>query len=347
MANKVRRLCIIGIIIFYAVFCVFIIQYFNISDVSIILSILGIAIALLIATSQGFVIRELKSIGMETRETAEALRVDSFTRSRANRFFQLSAGSKERYKLIFPHQFKDRPLPSINAGDYYALLVIDRKLGPENIVLHGLDKEDEISNNLLSGRVILICAHIANPAVKQLFTIHNIKSAQDLEDLPNTDIPCWFVNDERKSVKRSDDERKEAIRKIRVSINGTHQLIESPSEGSYIDAAKLGGKECKIDGIQEDYGILARIRIDNNIYIIVAGIHQYGTWIVAEFLDGLLSREECQYSSVFLGDSDFIGVIWGEFNTEKIKVAEVKVHHHYLWQKKGCEWIRCSSKEKA
>jgi len=320
---------------------VLVLTYFKFNTiVSTMLGLFGIGIASFIAVKQHHAIGKIHSVGKETKETAKALRLDSLIKERVKIYFKTLDNSEDEYKCIYPHKYLDRPLPSINAGDYYALSVLDRRLGSEKLTLRGLTIDDKLDDNDFVGKVIFVCAHISNPAVKQVFEVNCIDNDLDLSKIDPSKTPCWFADDSRTEVRLPNDSREHPVRKIRISINGTNDLIESPAEESYIKLHSDPNYRCALTGIQQDYGILGRITIKQNVYFILAGIHQYGTWIVAEFLDRLLTAKKTKFEDPLLGNEDFIGVIWGEFDTAKMKVRDARIHHNYLWVKDSNTWAR-------
>ncbi|MPM95443.1 hypothetical protein SDC9_142597 [bioreactor metagenome] len=121
--------------------------------------------------------------------------------------------------------------------------------------------------------------------------------------------------------------------------------MDSPSEECCVEASspKYENKEYRPQNeIQSDYGILARISKDDYKYIIIAGIHGYGTWITASFLNNLLrgTYQDEIYKKVFFGDNDFIAVIYGLFDTKKLYVSNenIGVHQKYCWKREASEW---------
>lgn len=156
-------------------------------------------------------------------------------------------------------------------------------------------------------------------------------------------LPCWFVEDFRES-KNNDH----PVRKIAIYNDSNNEIIEdllaSPTEPCYIVARKLKEGEKYNDNInlQRDYGIFARMNKNNNQYIIIVGIHGYGTWIVAELLNNLLSNKKVDYESVFRQSKDFITIISGELNRKELTVnwKSIMVHNQYMWVKEGDKWIR-------
>ena len=155
-------------------------------------------------------------------------------------------------------------------------------------------------------------------------------------------LPCWFVNDLRGSEKP---------RNIKIMIftepdecGRLDVLLESPADEIYTIAqsSKDNVKNSYIDNIQRDYAIFARLSKSNYQHIIIAGMHQYGTWIIGELLNLLICGKEIDYSSTFLDNNDFICIITGEFIQSKLKVKKdsIQIYDKYIWIKEGDRWTR-------
>jgi hypothetical protein len=183
------------------------------------------------------------------------------------------------------------------------------------------------------------------------YKIETITSDDDLERLKKwpldaLNIPCWFVEDKRGNVE--DKCNKKSIYKIKIyshsNGNVLEELLQSPSEYLYEEMNKVGYglRFTPQSDIQRDYGIFARFSKDNYQHIIIAGIHQYGTWIVAQLLNDLLCGEKMEYCSTFLDNNDFISIITGEFVHKKLLVNKdsIEVLHKFIWVKEGDHWIR-------
>jgi hypothetical protein len=113
---------------------------------------------------------------------------------------------------------------------------------------------------------------------------------------------------------------------------------------------------------QTDYGVLARLTLPNfkregeNIIadsdsrerrkvVVIAGIHQYGTWIAGECFKKIALGEFKEYSEIFFGEADFMAVVRGDFETAKFQVTSCNVEH--IWHSDGERWNLWSPSESA
>lgn len=323
-----------------------ILYYINI-PMEFILAIIAIYITIFIAHTQVNQLKKLEDIGNQTKETTEKLKTESIIRKNINILFPLKDKGK-KYKCFFPVEYKAKPLPMINQGDFYAIHVVSTCLGEDNLDLEPIAKDHPSAEISLESNAIFICAPHANPALKMLFDIKEIKSNSDekqLEDenwpVKELDLPCWFVEDSRENSRNAKSIW--ITRKIWIYGENIKDLLKSPAEDSYKDAHGLEeGKEFKYKtNNQQDLGIFARINKNDNQYVIIAGLHQYGTWIVGSFLSKLLDGENVDYRSTFLSGNDFIAVIWGEFNNKKLTINSERmgVFMKYIWTKESGKWV--------
>lgn len=281
---------------------------------------------------------KLEKIGKQTKETTETLHTNSAIQKNREKFFRKE--KNENYTLIFPVDHEGKTLPLINSADSYAMHVISNHLGVNDLDFKPISRntnEDFWKSGDLKCNAILMCD--VNPALKQLFKFNEIGN----KETSNTDnLPCWF--EECKTVDSYCNGKT-----IRIVIHderiNLHQKLDSPSEECCVEASspKYENKEYRPQNeIQSDYGILARISKDDYKYIIIAGIHGYGTWITASFLNNLLrgTYQDEIYKKVFFGDNDFIAVIYGLFDTKKLYVSNenIGVHQKYCWKREASEW---------
>lgn len=353
ITNFMKYIFIISLF-FTGLIAILLIIFSNIlNNINIILALIVIDITIFIAWTQEKQIRnqeqqlnKLEDIGGHTKETTEKLKTDSIIHTIIKNFFARTDNSK-KYRLFFPVEYDAKPLPLINQGDFYAIHVVSSRIGEDNLVLEQITKETKSDKISIEGDAIFICAPHANPALKKIFDIKKIENDEALIKLENEkwpfeelDIPCWFVEDNRNYNENT--ESKWRTRKI--WIYDTKELLVSPAEDCYKQAHKMKkGMEFKcMTNLQQDYGIFARVNKNGNQYIIIAGMHQYGTWIVASFLSNLLSGKNVEYQSTFLSNKDFIAVIWGEYNHNKMTVnsESVGVLNKYIWMKESGKWVR-------
>lgn len=317
------------------------------ASTEIILASAAIGIAIVIALTHYIQLKKLEYIGNQTKETTEKLNTESVIRKIVNDVFVLKDEEKnkeKKYKCFFPVEYyKSSPLPSIRQGDFYAIHVLSTRLGEDNVDLIGIPKDEPIEERSLTGNVIFICSPSANSALKALFDIKKIENEDNREQMDEwllkLDLPCWFVEY---------SQEKRAVRRIKVYNEYNNEIIDdlltSPAEPCYIKAETLeNGQKYEPDtNLQQDYGIFARINKNNSKYIIIAGIHQYGTWIVASLLSNLLGNVDVDYRLAFQESKDFICVISGEFDNKRLTInrKSIEVHKQYMWVKEDNKWIR-------
>lgn len=311
------------------------------------LALIAVNITIFIAWTQEIQLNKLEYIGIQTKETTEKLNTDSKVLSSVQNFFAIKDNAR-RYKLFFPVEYDAKPLPLINQGDFYAVHVISSRIGEDNIDLEKITKKTDPKNILIEGDAIFICAPHANPALEKIYPFKKIETDKEYEELKNSkwpieglDLPCWFIEDHREPNRITGDRWK--TRKI--WIHETKEPIPSPAEYCYQLASAIpSGIEFVVStNIQQDYGILARVNNGKNQYIMIAGMHQYGTWIVGSFLSNLLGgKDDVDNKSTFLGNEDFIAIIWGEYNNNKMTVnsKRIGVERKLIWTKSNGQWIR-------
>lgn len=315
-------------------------------SIAITLGFIAIIMTIYIASRQDDQLNQLKGIGEQTGETVEKLTTESVISKRIKIFFTHTAeNSRKKYKCVFPVDYSKGPLPSISQGDFYAIHIVSSRLGEDNLELIGIGKDEQLKDN--QGNLIFICA--ANAGLQETYKIEKINNEDDMKKLKewplnDLNLPCWFIEDLRSG---------RSIKKIKIYSNfggdTIEELLESPSEKIYeeMHKQKPGTKYEPLTDIQRDHAIFARLSKDNNQHIIIAGLHQYGTWIVGQLLNNLLCGEKMEYCSIFLDSKDFISIITGEFVHKKLLVAKdsIQVLHRFIWVKEADRWIRITVDE--
>jgi hypothetical protein len=135
-------------------------------------------------------------------------------------------------------------------------------------------------------------------------------------------------------------------------------LVRSPSERDYLLAleAQRGHRPEVLPGPKEDYAIISRITATNFVrqgdglvretggdtrkILIIAGLHQYGTWIAGEFFSRIATGRAKRYADEILQSDDFAFVVWGKFDPERLEVGDCEVRQHDFWQYTGDTWRR-------
>ncbi len=286
------------------------------------------------------------------------------------------------------HYLSGKPLPLINQGDFYAIHVIGMALGLDKVSLKEIDTSKgsvKVEDDWVTGNVIFICSPQSNPALNKKFSYvathsddnrawkgkskkrksHKEKRCNSEDDikkwLKKMNLPCWFVNDYQSiddiKVRRKDDKvtseqyDRTPIKKIQVyDAHEQGQKLDEPLESNaeHCYRRKRNGVGNVPYGKAGDYGIFARLTEGDNRYIIIAGLHQYGTWIVADYVNRVLRFNEdklgtleAEYMRAFTSDSDFMAVIEGEFDSSSMSVESPRVYGNKLWvRSKGEKWIR-------
>ena len=214
------------------------------------------------------------------------------------------------------------------------LLGADLRLRP--IARHATSiKREELDCN-----AILLCD--VNIALRELFEFNKLTDLNERKPNKN-DLPCWFATYDS-TLKYPDSRYGDSFI---INIYDTKiklmKILFSQSEESCIEAIKLGDDEpFRAKSIQEDYGIIARLSTEDHKYIVIAGIHGYGTPIVASFLDDLIRGKKSfdieKYQNTFFSDNDFISVIHGDFDPTNFLVTRHGIPNGYVWVKDGKEW---------
>lgn len=277
------------------------------------LSGVGVTIAIFIAIKQKIQLKKIENI-------SENLDGQQHLRDKAPSFFRLDQAI-EGFNCYSPSEQSRSPLPNIKAGDYYALhkinIVMDTKLFDLIWVENDIGWEDKISRDS-----IFIGSPVANYALKSI----------KLED---EGLPFWFQ---------------------KYADNGFHlkgfdgREIRSPADRLYKKHQdnQASSQNCDIEASVQDYAVVARLEINSKIHIIIAGIHQYGTWIAAEFVDRVLQGRHIDNTLESLSEltennmspqtilqnrmmmkNDFLAVVTGIFDSSNLIVTQVAIQEFY------------------
>ena len=300
-------------------------------------TIIALVISVIIAHRQDGQIKKLDDVGTETKNIASALQIDAATQQNIKNFFPQNKNDEnkkeEKYKLFFPGDNKQKTLPLINAGDSYGMYVISGLLGADLHLRPIARNAISLESGELDCNAILLCD--VNIALKELFGFIELTDLNERK--PNkSKLPCWFATYDTK-LKYPDSKYGNSLL-INIHDTGTNlkRILISPSEESCKVAAELKDNEPFIaKSIQEDYGIIARLSKDKYKYIVIAGIHGYGTLIVASFLDNLIRGKKYfdieKYQETFFGNNDFISIIRGDFDPTNFLVTRSGILDGYIW----------------
>ncbi len=236
-------------------------------------------------------------------------------RERIEKFFCVSPWGQNTYRCYFPAEYGERPLPSVLAGDYHALQVLSSALG-SSLVLESVPRDSPAGISVdPKDNLIFLCAPDVNVALKGFI------------DALGVELPCWFDDDHGRRC---------------LAITDSHAILSSGADDHYAAAQDRTNHTLPYapGALVSDLGIMARITDGGRRTIILSGIHQYGTWIVAEFLEKLIRGEgdARDYESVFFGRDDFLAVVYGEFSHEMLRVNDAMISHRKVWVRTGGSW---------
>ena len=281
---------------------------------------------------------QLTEIGHETASTASALRTETAIEKVVAKFFS-TAGEEapNRYNCVFPVSYGDRPLPAIFAGDWSTLQVLQSLMGAR-LQLKPLQREAAEDSHefqeLLKGNAVYLCAPQANNALQLLAPALKCNDPSSLAaTCDGIELPAWFATE------------KGGTKTIR--IRGPAKPIESGAEPEYERAKRhsIGSQYEPSRETTTDYGIVLRLTLSSRKVVVIAGIHQYGTWIGGDFFRRLAAGESLDYQERFLDDHDFLAIVYGEFDPIAFKVVRCNVSNAYLWTRDDTCWNRVEGPE--
>ncbi len=326
------------------------------------------------------------SISEETKSIAEKLSTNRMVTERVQKIFLLDPKGGEpcsNYRISYPVKYDNRPLPFINQGDFYAIHILSLALGMNNVELRELEPGKDESS--IKGNIIFICGPQSNTILNKLYPFASTIKNNDetyVEEFKKGNVqhfcknkkeiiawlkefaklPCWFIDEYQIPEGLSDKDKLnidslEKIKKIQIFDKDDNEKElqlpkESPSEDYYRKARAIKGKVPF--GPVEDFGIFARItdKKDNsrrfNRHIIISGVHQYGTWIISDYINNILRTEREKLDNekhldVFKNsDVDFIAVVSGTYSSKKMSVEHSEIDGDKFWVRpqKESHWIR-------
>lgn len=302
------------------------------------ISSIALAISIYISVLQDLQLKKLKVIGEQTKSTTETLGTNTEMRNNVKNFFPKNTenNTKSKYKLFYPVYNEGKTLPLMNEADSYAMHVISDLLGVSNLELKPVslkttdpdDMESKCKDELRTSDSIILCD--VNPALKQFCKF-----------IMNTNtLPCWFKECDSTIDKDKKYNRGKTQKIVLKETTNTSSLdYSSPSEKCCVDAVDFKNElYLPEQAIQHDYGILARLSHNGYKYIIIAGIHGYGTWITASYLSNILWKGSKKYNNQFFGNDDFIAIIGGDFNTKSLYADFANMKVVEIWQRDENNW---------
>lgn len=252
-------------------------------------------------------------------DIAKSIQSRRFTKLNVYRFF----GKRTSWQCHIPVMYRRKPLPLTEAGDYYALHVISTHLDdPKQTVIEFVNREDSADTSVPHSRnSIFLCSPLANRALNSLCPAYYENDDEVVEQFSlRHDLPCWFqVSDQQCCIRELKNDR---------------TPLHSEADSAYSAAKKLvDGKDLAPTKLQRDIGILARLKRGGKTNVIIAGIHQYGTWLIADFLNELLQGKAKRGSDFFLSNDEFVAVIEGQFNQSKLRAKRTQLCGDHLWHR--------------
>jgi hypothetical protein len=288
-------------------------------------SFAGVALSYTISQRQDRQINELKNISEEVKDVANALKSRHEIDRRVAAF--LSVASGHQFTCVVPISHVNKPFPLIALGDHHVLEIFNRTFDPRKMVPELVDRKER--KTIKPGHTVFVCSPKANSPLEAEYGYDSVANQKSL-----TDLPCWFA---RESEPGSEPELT-VIKKY----DSPQELIYSAEARAAHQAAFGGTTSTDNSKPMDDYGILARLTGSGHTHIIIAGIHQHGTWLVTEYLDRILHGFELPFGRRCFEDRDFITVIHGYFDMKTFRLLDkpnaLIIHNGLFWQKVRGNW---------
>ena len=272
----------------------------------------GILIA---GVAAGIALRQSR-IGTDTQLLLERNDREGRREDRIARFFQppITPGATALPRLalvkyVTPAEFPRKPLPMVYAGDFFVVSVLTQLLRGHLVALlthhHSGHSAFGAPIGINDEVVVYICSPEANPELNRLFPTFDHLASQ----VPPQGLPAWFST-------RAGDHLQI------VTATGSNVHSSPRADQVYDDIAMHMSRPIQPVGIVSDVGLVARIRMNNRTNIVIAGNHQYGTWIAGEALRRMLESgvHDSAFAEVLFSDADVLLVVEGEFDDAPMSV---------------------------
>jgi hypothetical protein len=327
---------------------------------------LSIGIMLVVAYYQNQQIESLNNLNKELQARDAAVK-------RVKALFMASKNKK--YTCVMPVVYRQKPVPAIEAGDYYAWHVIQSFEDYIKIDMCHVIRGDRKANaDSFRENIIFLCSPKTNPTLNALapsipLTLdYKVEYTDDMNRINKIRLPVWFgsrivakysiANTSGENGTPCEDtrnafwEQKVICFIPRGGFTDGEQVdvLTSQAEDDYIRAERLpenekpegspGKKEDMALIIRADPGLLDKGQPDNdgNKVIVIAGIHQYGTWIAGDFIESFCKGKRPEVDDLFNSEDDFALVVYGRFNEQEIRVDWSEVHLKDAWRFNGKHW---------
>jgi hypothetical protein len=164
-------------------------------DFGLIIALFGLIVAGVIAYRQENQLHLLE-------DNLEQLRRDKERRERIDKFFK--SGRNRKYTIIYPSYFHGKPVDTVWAGDFFALMTLNNALSaiiPERTFeLRPVSPHEKFEKDNLPDRdLIFVCSPRANSMLSAAFPMPRVQEEADKDRLRSaevaSDLPCWFVED--------------------------------------------------------------------------------------------------------------------------------------------------------
>ncbi len=319
--------------------------------------ILGIAVALLltiiITWRQDLLAHRTHEIAEDTHEIAAQITGERNKQKNITRFFVV--GKVGEINLHVPKTQHDggvrKPLPILNTGDSFGYSILAELIGSERLLPRFHETRDlavEIDHSAEnpykkeikegSNSQIILCSPRSNLVLDSLAPV--------IENETTGPLPVWFQFKPEGSV-GAEKKYVQIVTKKRV-------IYQSPADDVYHKTASDPNYTPSEEPL-EDFGIIARLTHESlhsvpmgKTVIVIAGIHQYGTWIASEFVRRNVQPTD-KASNLFAfamensNTPDFICVVHGKFLPQQssarsgFRVDEIVIED--LWIHEQGEWV--------
>jgi len=367
----------VGLLILFAVYFIIIVSLHNwvianivVTVTSLVVSIFSLALTMIIAIKQSEVM-EKQSSQLDTLDKLnEQLRARKAADDRVNKLF-FPTGKRRRFTCIMPVEYARRPLPTIAAGDYYAWHVMQNCIDESNmeVILTNPHDDRNAPIQIPNGDIIFMCSPQVNAYLDKLAPYLELSGDyvasgpgdRGVDAKNKGTLPFWFCS--RPRIINSDNNPISWIDKLICLFPGCGNnsledvdhldVIRSPAEDAYFAASLLGPGEApkKGGGLKQDYAVIMRLSrrhfhlertaIDDEDakIIVIAGIHQYGTWIAGDFISKYRTGRMKEVDDLFESSEDFALIIEGWFNENTLIVEADKVHAVHRFRYVDSRWV--------
>lgn len=314
-----------------------------------ILGVAGIAIAYRIARKQNDDVEETKKIAAAARDIASGTRdiaknIQLHTRKTENaaRLFPVGANGFNNAEIVYPANYDPkRPMYQLVAGDLQVVSTLKGVLQGRSHHNVPVSASEHLDLKPDHDR-FFVCTPTVNSALREVLPAVQVDSKGAISiprQVSDANLPCWFCE-------RDAEHEKKAIINLQ-----TGQILCSDSDRFYAEARnRTQEKYIPSTSRQEDFSIFLRLRdvgrdgrdLGRWTYVI-AGIHTYGTWVLSDVIESVITDgDDALFSQE--GD-DLLFVVWGAFNQRDLSVDAFKLANDYGWRRRNLagrkgSWMR-------